>query len=102
MTFVLGVGVLGLTTQLSYYYNYYHDHPAQIETKVAIYSTMIWSQKLMFLVQPLFVVGGINVDYLWRDLKRRVTKRFGTPETVGHLKNIIQHIDIINIYRHDG
>ena len=98
MTFVLAVGVLGVTTQLTYYY-YYHqsDHPAHIETKMIRYSLMIWSQKLMFIVQPIYVFGGINVDYLWIDLKRRVTKKLGTFEAVGYLKDIIKHIDIINI-----
>ena len=98
MTFVLAVGVLGVTTQLSYYYySHQSDHPTQNEAKMTRYSMMIWSEKLMFLLQPMFVFGGINVDYLWRDLKRRVTKKLGTQETVAHLKNIIQHMDIINI-----
>ena len=100
MTFVLAFGVLGITTQISYMYAFNeskYSSNAQLKHKVTTYSLMIWSQKFMFLLQPIFVFDGINVDYLWRGLKRRVSKKLTAKATVGSLNKIIAHMDKINV-----
>ena len=98
MTFTLSVSLLGLTLQTSYIYNFYKsENIPGLEDKMMIYSIMIWNQKLMLITQPMVVLGGINVDYLWKDLKRHITGQLAAASAIGNLTKLIQHMNKINV-----
>ena len=76
MTLTLSVGVLGLTAQTPYIYDLYKSEiDPRVKDMVTVYSIMIWSEKIMFIAQPIVILGGINFDYLWKDLRKHVTKQ---------------------------
>ena len=98
MTFTLSVGVLGLTAQTSYIYDFYkYENDPRVKDMVTVYSIMIWSEKIMFITQPIVILGGINVDYLWKDLQKHVTKQLAAASAIGNLNKLIQHMKKINI-----
>ena len=98
MTFALSVGLLGLTAQTSYIYSIYKsENNSHIEDKMTVYSIMIWSEKIMFIAQPIVILGGINVDNLWKDLKKYITEHLAASPAIDYLKELIQHMNKIHI-----
>ena len=98
-TFSIAVGTLGVFTQSSWNYGVHKskEHPTPDETMIELmFGVMMWSEKLMFLVQPLFVIGGINADYLWRKFKRLITESFLENDQSEKLNKILVHMKRID------
>ncbi|XP_072019235.1 uncharacterized protein [Amphiura filiformis] len=98
MFFALTVGILGLTSLLSWHFGYsrINKEPTPSDPMFP-YAIMIWSQKLMFILQPLMIFGGVNVDYLWDDFKDNIAKRLMAPETAGMMfHRLMRHMRELN------
>ena len=97
MTFTLPVGAVGLASLITWHFGYTKNATYERDDPMCTYAIMIWSQKTMFLLQPLVAFYGVNADYLWDDFKDRVAERLMTAEKVGQsFHRLMRHMKEIN------
>ncbi|XP_072037342.1 uncharacterized protein [Amphiura filiformis] len=61
------------------------------------YAIMIWSQKAMFLLQPLLAFHSVNADYLWGAFKESIAERLTASERVGQMfHRFMRHMKELN------
>ena len=98
MTFALSNGMVGMASLISWNYGYFKvTTERHMDHEMFMYSIMIWNQKLMFIIQPLIVFNGVNVDYLWDDFKEYITEHLMAPKTAGQkFHRFMRHMNELN------
>ncbi|XP_022107766.1 uncharacterized protein LOC110988503 [Acanthaster planci] len=69
MAFTMAVATWGLTAHLTWNYIIFTYCNSNQVAGLPVLNLLIWSQKIMFFVLPSLAVGGINMDYMWREFR---------------------------------
>lgn len=76
VAFIVTIGILGLTIHLSWNYDVYSgNEKLEMSGKdLILLNCLIFSEKLMILTLPVFAVGGMDHDCLWRHFRLALSR----------------------------
>ncbi len=94
-TWSFAVGTFGVFLQLSWNYSI-DTSEHQDDDLVTMFAVNLWSEKLMFLIQPFYTIGGMNADYIWRKLMRMLTETLQDEDQSDRLHKILGHMKRID------
>ncbi|XP_071796435.1 uncharacterized protein [Asterias amurensis] len=100
MAFTMAVATWGITAHLTWNYVIFtycdvsHDSD---NVGLPLLNVLIWSQKIMFFVLPSLAVGGLNIDYVWREFRYMMVRHQRHCYSV-FWSHIMTHMGDINLF----